>query len=87
MSDFWMFGLSRAALWLRANGFSWLETDRLLRLQLRSDRGDFREVTDEYKRVAFAQWLVEHGRLTDRLDEHWPFSASSPTDQGPGRAS
>lgn len=42
MSDFWMIGLSGAALYLRANGFSWGESDRLLRLKLRYDRGEFR---------------------------------------------
>jgi len=68
MSDFWMIGLSGAALYLRANGFSWSESDRLLRLKLRHERGEFRELTDENKRLEFAHWLVQHGWLTDRLD-------------------
>ena len=51
MSDFWMIGLSGAALYLRANGFSWSESDRLLRLKLRYERGEFRELTDENKRL------------------------------------
>jgi len=74
MSDFWTFGLSGAALYLRANGFSWRETDRLLRLKVRCERGELQEVTDEQKRIEFAQWLVAHDRLTDRLDR-WPGDA------------
>ena len=68
MSDFWMFGLSRAVLELRAAGFSWAEADRLLRLRIRYERGQFRELTTENKRVHFVRWLVDHGRLTDQLD-------------------
>ena len=40
MRDFWTIGLSGAALFLRTNGFSWPESDRLLQLKLRYERGD-----------------------------------------------
>ncbi len=60
MSDFWMIGLSGAALYLRANGFSWSESDRLLRLKLRHERGEFRELTDENKRLEFAHWHLRN---------------------------
>ena len=72
MRDFWSIGLSGAALYLRHNGFSWQESDRLLRLKLRCGRGDFQEVTDEQKRAEFARWLVQHGYLTDWPDQRLP---------------
>ena len=72
MRDFWGIGLSGAALYLRHNGFSWQQADRLLQLKLRYERGAFHEVTDEQKRAEFAKWLVRHGHLTDRLDHHGP---------------
>lgn len=71
MRDFWSIGLSGAALYLRHNGFSWQEADRLLQLKLRYERGAFVEVTDEQKRAEFARWLVQHGNLSD-----WPTSPS-----------
>jgi hypothetical protein len=69
MRDFWTIGLSGAALFLRTTGFSWQESDRLLQLKLRYERGDFREKTDEQKRLEFAKWLVQHGRYTDQLED------------------
>jgi hypothetical protein len=72
MSDFLKIGLPGAALYLRANGFSWSESDRLLQLKLRFERGPFREVTDEQKRLEFAKWLVDHGRLNDRQEPMLP---------------
>jgi hypothetical protein len=72
MRDFWSIGLSGAALYLRHSGFSWQESDRLLQLKLRCERGEFQEVTDEQKRAEFARWLVQHGRLTERVDSRWP---------------
>jgi hypothetical protein len=68
MRDFWTVGLSGAALFLRTNGFSWQESDRLLQLKLRYERGDFREKTDEQKRLEFAKWLVQHGRHSEQLE-------------------
>ena len=69
MRDFWTIGLSGAALLLRTSGFSWQESDRLLQLKLRFERGDFAEKTDEQKRLEFAKWLVQHGRYTDQLED------------------
>ena len=65
MNDFWIIGLSGAALCLRANGFSWSESDRLVRLKVRYERGAFREVTDEQRRLEFCKWLVDHGKYSE----------------------
>jgi len=79
MRDLWSIGLSGAALFLRTNGFSWQEADRLLHLKLRYERGDFREKTDEQKRLEFAKWLVHHGRYSDELeDQAWDFGRHYP---------
>lgn len=67
MRDFWTAGPTAAALGLRARGFSPWEANCLVALKLRYERGDFREVSDAHKRLAFARWLVDHGRLSD-----WP---------------
>jgi hypothetical protein len=70
MTDFWSVGPTRAALGLRVLGFTPREAERLVVLKIRYERGGFREVTEvsqEQKRLCFARWLVEHGRLTD-----WP---------------
>ncbi len=69
MTDFWTVGPTRATVSLRALGFTPREAERLLALKLRYEHGDFREVTQEQKRLRFARWLVEHGRLTD-----WPLA-------------
>jgi len=77
MRDFWTIGLSGAALLLRTSGFSWQESDRLLQLKLRYERGDFAEKTDDQKRLEFAKWLVQHGRYTDQLeDPSWHYPAA-----------
>ena len=34
-------------------------------LKLRYERGNFRELTHEQKRLFFVRWLVEHGRLSE----------------------
>jgi hypothetical protein len=68
MTDFWSVGPTRAALGLRALGFTPWEAERLVVLKMRYERGGFRElaeVSQEQKRLRFARWLVEHGRLTD----------------------
>jgi hypothetical protein len=70
MTDFWSVGPTRAVLGLRAIGFTPQEAARLVALKIRYERGGFREVAEasqEQKRLRFARWLVEHGRLTD-----WP---------------
>ena len=67
MTDFWTVGPTRAAVCLRALGFTPQEAERLVTLKLRYERGGFREVTQEQKRLRFARWLVRHGRLTE-----WP---------------
>jgi len=65
MTEFWTMGPTAAALGLRAQGFSPRQAERLVRLKLRCERGEFRELTDQQKRLLFARWLVEHGRLND----------------------
>jgi hypothetical protein len=69
MTDFWTVGPTRAALGLRALGFTPREAARLVALKVRHERGGFRELTQQQKRLLFARWLVEHGRLTD-----WPLA-------------
>lgn len=67
MTQFWAIGPTAAALGLRAQGFSPREAERLVTLKLRYVRGDFRELTDEQKRLLFLRWLVEHGRFNGDL--------------------
>jgi hypothetical protein len=63
MIDIWTMGPTAAGVALRSRGFSPPEADRLVRLRLTYQRGEFRELTDEQKRLTFARWLVEHGHL------------------------
>jgi hypothetical protein len=65
MNQFWTIGPTAAALSLRALGFSPRAAERLVKLKLGYDRGEFREVSDEQKRLLFARWLFEHGRIGD----------------------
>jgi hypothetical protein len=67
MTDLWRTGPTAAAFGLRALGFSPQQAERLVALKLRYQRGEFRELTDAHKRLLFARWLFEHGRLSD-----WP---------------
>ena len=77
MTDFWTTGPTAAALGLRVLGFSPREAERLVRLKLRYERGGFRELTIAHKRLLFARWLVDHGRLSD-----WPTPETSPSNRG-----
>src|SRR5581483_7155626 len=77
MTDFWTTGPTAAALGLRVLGFSPREAERLVRLKLRYERGGFRELTITHKRLLFARWLVDHGRLSD-----WPTPETSPSNRG-----
>ena len=63
---------SHAVLQLRVLGFSWPQIGRLLFLRRRYQRGDFRELTYENKRMLFAQWRYEHGYLSDDLSRVRP---------------
>ena len=65
MNQFWTMGPTAAAFSLRAQGFSPRAAERLVKLKLGYDRGEFREVSDEQKRLFFARWLFEHGRIGD----------------------
>ncbi len=65
MPDVWTFGPTAAARALRACGFSPRQADRLVALKIRYQRGAFRELTTAQKRLLFARWLVEHGRIGD----------------------
>ena len=64
----WSMGPTAAALALRAQGFTLPEANRLVVLRRRYERGEFFEVTSAQKRLEFARWLVQHGRLTDRVE-------------------
>ena len=44
-------------------GFSSEEIASLFRLKERYQRGAYQEATPEFKRLAFARWLYEQGRL------------------------
>jgi hypothetical protein len=44
--------------------FSTREIQRLIALRDRAERGDFRELSQEHKRLLFVRWLVENGRLS-----------------------
>jgi hypothetical protein len=65
MTDLWTIGPTAAVRALRACGFSLRQAERLVALKLRYERGVFREVTVSQKRLLFARWLVEHGRLDE----------------------
>lgn len=69
MSDLWMVGPTALALGLRHLGYTPREAERLVALKLRYVRGGFREVTDAQKRLLFARWLVDHGELSDGVDD------------------
>jgi hypothetical protein len=59
---------------LLALGFSAQEAQRLLALKRRwplGDRGDPGRPGLDEKRLGFARWLVQHGRLSDQGDRGW----------------
>lgn len=68
MTDLWSIGPTAAAFALRTQGFSSQEADRIVALRRRYERGEFAHVSTAQKRLVFARWLVEHGRLTDHVD-------------------
>jgi hypothetical protein len=65
MPDVWTFGPTAAAQALRACGFSPRQAERLVALKIRYERGVFRELSATQKRLLFARWLVQHGRIGD----------------------
>ena len=40
------------------------ETARLLKVKQAVAQGHYTDITPEHRKLLFAQWLVEHGRLT-----------------------
>jgi hypothetical protein len=50
------------------SGFAPAELVRLAHLKGRYDRGDFRELTPEERRLRFARWLVAQGRVNEAVD-------------------
>lgn len=81
MRDFWALGPTAAALGLRAMGFTAHEAERLVMLKLRYLRGRFPQPTLPEKRLRFARWLVEHGRLNEgetdpHIDDQAPLRAA-----------
>ena len=69
MSDLWMVGPTALALGLRRHGFSLREAERLVALKFRYVRGEYRELTEPQKRLRFARWLVDHGWLSENIDD------------------
>lgn len=67
ISHVWRLGTAASRLALTHRGFNARETERLIALKIRYERGDLRLVSDEEKRLRFARWLVMHSYLTDRL--------------------
>ena len=64
MIDIWAIGPTAAALALRAQGFSAHEAERLVQLNIRYQRGEFRELTDQARWV-FVRWLIQRGWFSD----------------------
>ena len=61
------------------SGFTPFSAARLVALRRRYEQGEFRELTDEEKRLLFGRWLVEHGRLREsRLASPTEPRASAP---------
>jgi hypothetical protein len=53
---------------LHRSGFSAQEIDRLCRLRRAyADKGEMDQATLDLRRLQFARWLVETGKLTDQL--------------------
>jgi hypothetical protein len=69
MSDLWMVGPTALELGLRRHGFSLREADRLVAIRLRYVRGEYRELTEPQKRLRFARWLVDHGLLSEDIND------------------
>lgn len=65
MIEIWRMGPIAAAVALRGMGFSPTEANRLVALKLRRERGGFDDPTDTQKRLLFARWLVQNGRLSE----------------------
>ena len=66
--DIWTVGPTAAEHCLRSLGFSPSQASRLVAMRVRYQRGAYRTPTGEQKRLEFARWLVEHGRLTEHMD-------------------
>ena len=47
-------------------GFSGDEIDGLFRVKKLYQRGAYNEATLEYRRLEFARWLYDHGRIGER---------------------
>lgn len=69
MNDPWLVGPTALAVYLRRRGYSTSEAEELVALRMRYLRGGFREWTDQMKRLVFARWLVDHGWLSEFVDD------------------
>jgi hypothetical protein len=65
MIEIWRMGPIAAAVVLRGLDFSPDEANRLVALKLRCEHGDLDDPTDTQKRLLFARWLVQIGRLSE----------------------
>ena len=65
MIEIWRMGPLAAAVALRGLDFSPDEANRLVALKLRCERGDLDDPTDAQKRLLFARWLFQNGRLSE----------------------
>lgn len=44
-------------------GFTPEEVARMLKIKQRIGAGEFTDITDEYKKLLFVQWLIEHEKI------------------------
>jgi len=64
-----MVGPTALAFGLRCHGFSLREAERLVALKFRYVRGEYRELTEPQKHLRFARWLVDHGWLSEDIND------------------
>jgi hypothetical protein len=67
--------------WLMHHGFTPSETIKLLELRQRYERGAIRQTIPE-RRLRFARWLVENGRITESAPAHGEAASGSGSAQG-----
>ncbi len=66
---------------LRADGFTDETIGRLIAVRIRYQRGEYSDETEESRRLLFARWLYEHGRIGEGQADDAEV-ASSPIGEG-----